>query len=132
MVPLPQALALALCERVVIEQGTKNPNLIGIFLARRVERFPAEPASFSAFVSLAEGAGTGHIELVSIRLETDEQIYLQKGTISFPHRFAVINAHFRITKLQFPAAGSYMFMLLVDGELVAQRRIKVYQAEELS
>lgn len=75
MVPPPHALALTLCDRVIIEQGTKNPSLIGCFLGRSVEKFPSEPVAFSAFVPLMEGSGRGTIRLVAIRLETDEQIY---------------------------------------------------------
>ena len=132
MVPAPQALGLTLCERVIIEQGTKNPSLIGIFLARIVEGFPSEPVVFSAFAPLSDGSGTGTIELVAVRLETDEQIYMQRGEVTFPHRFAVVNAHFRVSKLRFPAPGSYAFMLLVDGDLIAQRRVEVYRREGTS
>jgi uncharacterized protein DUF6941 len=132
MVPPPQALSLTLCDQVIIEQGTKNPTLVGIFLARKVAEFPSEPVIFSVFVPLMDGSGTGTIELVAVRLETDDQIYLQRGEITFPHRFAVINTHFRVTKIRFPAPGSYAFMLLVDGDLIAQRRVHVYQREGVS
>ena len=127
MVPPPQAQALTLCDRVIIEQGTKNPTLVGIFLARRVDEFPSEPVAFSVFVPLTEGSGTGTIELVAVRLETDDQIYAQRGEVHFPHRFAVVNAHFRVSKIRFPAPGSYAFMLLIDGDLIAQRRVDIYQ-----
>jgi hypothetical protein len=132
MVPIPQALGLTLCDRVIIEQVTKNPTLVGIFLTRRVEGFPSEPVAFSAFVPLTDGSGTGTIELVAVRLETEEQIYSQQGEVTFPHRFAVINAHFRVSKIRFPAPGSYSFILVVDGDLIAQRRVEVYQREDLS
>jgi hypothetical protein len=126
MIPPPQALTLTLCDRVIIEQGTKNPTLVGIFLARKMDAFPSEPASFSAFVPLIDGSGTGTIELVTVRLATDEHVYSQKGQINFPHRFAVINAHFRINKIRFPEPGPYAFMILVDGDLITQRRVDVY------
>jgi hypothetical protein len=132
MIPIPQALGLTLCDRVIIEQGTRNPTLVGMFLARIVERFPSEPVAFSAFAPLMDGSGTGTIELVAVRLETDDQIYSQQGEVTFPHRFAIVNAHFRVSKIQFPAAGPYSFILLVDGELIAQRRVEVYQREGLS
>jgi hypothetical protein len=132
MVPTPQALGLTLCDRVIIEQGTKNPTLVGIFLARKVEGVPSEPVAFSAFVPLTDGSGTGTIELVAVQLETDDQIYSQRGEVTFPHRFAVVNAHFRVSKIRFPAPGAYSFMLLIDGDLIAQRRVEVYQREGLS
>jgi hypothetical protein len=54
----------------------RNPSLIGVFLTRRVETFPSEPVAFSAFVPLTGGRGTGILELVAIRLATDEQMYM--------------------------------------------------------
>jgi hypothetical protein len=132
MVPLPQALALSLCDRVIIEQGTKNPSLIGIFLARKVEEFPSEPVAFSVFVPMMVGRGKGTIELVTIRLESDDQIYAQRGEITFPDRLAVVHVHFRVSTIRFPGPGNYEFLVLVDGDLIAQRRIAIYLREDQS
>lgn len=84
---------------------------------------------FSVFVPLTEGSGTGTIELVTLRLETNEQIYSQRGEVSFRDRFAVVNAHFRVKRIRFPGPGSHVFMLFVDTDLIAQRRLEVYQRE---
>jgi hypothetical protein len=132
MIPAPEGLSLTLCERVIIEEVTKNPTLVGSFLARKVERFPSEPVAFSVFIPLVGGSGTGTIVLAAVRLETEEQIYSQQGEVRFPDRFAVINVHFRVSKIRFPAPGSYAFMLLVDSDLIAQRRVEVYQPEGVS
>jgi hypothetical protein len=129
MFPTPEPLGLMLCERVIIEQGTKNPTLVASFTARSVEAFPSEPASFSAFASLTNSSGSGIIELTAVRLETDEQIYIQRGPVSFPHRLAVVNVHFRVTRIRFPSPGIYAFMLAIDGEIIAQRRIEVHHRE---
>ena len=129
MVPLPQALALTLCERIIVEEGTRNLTLVSTFLSRRVVSFPSEPVVFSVIVPLVGGSGTGTIELAVVRLQTDETIYSQQGTISFPDRLLVVNAQFRVSKLRFPASGFYSFMTLIDGELIAQRRLRVYQGD---
>ena len=130
MVPRPQALALTLCDRVIIEQGTRNPSLIGTFLARSVEQFPSEAVAFSAFAAVRGGRGTGIVELVAIRLATNEQIYSQRGEVTFPDRHAVVHAHFRVSGIRFPEPGSYEFMLLVDGDLIAQTRLVVGRRED--
>jgi hypothetical protein len=129
MQPPPQALSLTICERVIIEQGTKNPTLIGLFLTRKVETFPSEPVAFSVFIPLTNGRGTGRIKLVAVRLQTDEQIYLQHGEIAFPNPLMVVNVHFRVNKIAFPGSGVYAFMLLVDDDVIAERRIEVAQRE---
>jgi hypothetical protein len=79
-------------------------------------------------------AGEGKIELRAIRLATGEQIYQQGGRVSFRDQTDIVNVLFRVRKIRFPAAGFYLFQLLVDDELVpaAQRRLRVYRiAEEL-
>ncbi len=73
-----------------------------------------------------EGSGPGKIRLVALHLETDEQNYSQDGEVEFPHRFAVVHAHFRVSKIVFPAPGSYEFSIMIDDELVASRRLDVY------
>ena len=65
--------------------------------------------------------------MVAVRLDSLEQIYSQQGEVSFPGRLAVVHAHFRVSKIRFPTPGFYAFMLLVDGDLIAQNRVEIYQ-----
>jgi hypothetical protein len=73
--------------------------------------------------------GDGDLELAVVRLaEEEEQIYSQRGRIQFPDRFKVVNAHIRVSRLRFPRPGSYDIRLLIDGDLIAQRRIEIKNA----
>jgi hypothetical protein len=124
----PRALGLMLCDQVLFEEGTLKPCAIGVFTGMAVEHFPSGRSRFDVFAALTDGLGSGTIDLVAIRMETDEQVYAQSTNLNFPHPLQVVNLRFRVRRLSFPAAGSYLFTLLADGEEIAHRRIRVYQA----
>jgi hypothetical protein len=128
MVPDPTALALLLCEQVIVDQYSRNPSPIKIFTGLAVERFPSDPQRFSVFAALTDSEGDGRLELRAIRLDTGDQFYAQQFPVHFPDRATVINVNIRVRNIRFPVAGLYEFLLLVDGSLVAQRKLRVYSA----
>jgi len=128
MVPDPTALALILCEQVIVDQHSRNPSPINIFTGLAVEQFPSSPQRFSVFAALTDSQGTGRLELRTIRLDTGDQFYAQQYPIHFPERATVMNVNMRIRNLRFPVPGVYEFLLLIDGSLVAQRRLRVYSS----
>jgi hypothetical protein len=125
-VPDPTALALLLCEQVIVDQHSRNPSPINIFTGLAVERFPSDPQRFSVFAALTDTQGDGRLELRGIRLDTGDQVYAQQYPVHFPERATVVNVNIRVRTIRFPVAGVYEFQLLVDGSLVAQRRLRVY------
>ena len=128
MIPDPTALALILCEQVLVDQLSRNPSPINIFTGLAVQGFPSERQRFSVFAALTDSQGDGRLELRAIRLDTGEQFYAQHYPIHFPDRPTVINVNIRVRAVRFPVAGVYEFLLLVDGSLIAQRRLRVYAA----
>jgi hypothetical protein len=129
MVPTPVALGLALCDYVIVEERTKKVSLIGTFAGIRVNEFPATPSPFSVFAVLTDGQGHATIRLSVVQLETDEEVYAYQSQVHFADPLAEVSFHLRVHQCVFPAAGAYQFTLLVDGDWVAQRRIRVYSAE---
>jgi hypothetical protein len=126
MVPDPTALALLLCEQVIVDQYTRNPSPINIFTGLSVERFPSDPQRFSVFTALTDAQGNGRLELRAVRLDTGEQFYSQQYPLHFPDRATVVNVNIRVRSIRFPVSGVYEFLLLVDGNVVAQRKLRVY------
>lgn len=127
MTPPPVALGLFLCNLVIIDQESQMPSLVGIFTGLRVDRFPSESQRFSAFAALTNGRGTARMELNAVRLATGEEIFSQTVDITFPDPLRVVNVHVRVSRVVFPAPGVYEFTLLVEDEVVARRRLRVYQ-----
>lgn len=130
MVPAPVAVGLILCEQVIVDQRSGNPTPVNILSALAVDDFPSSEQRFSAFASLTDARGTGTIQLVGTRLDTDEEVYGQEHRIDFPGRHVVVNVHLRLRNVHFPVEGLYEFRLRVDGEFVAQRRLRVHGLNE--
>jgi hypothetical protein len=62
-----------------------------------------------------------------VHLETNQEIYAQRMTASFPDPLKVVNLRVRVRQLVFDVAGIYLFALLVDDQEIAARRVRVYQ-----
>jgi len=129
MTPNPIALALTLRDYAVVEETTKKVSLIGEFIAVKAPIFPSPPRSFCAYTVLTDGLGECIIELVVTRLESDEEVYSVTQPGHFVSRFMQLKVLFRVREFSFLQPGSYEFVLLVDGQQVAQRRLRVYQGE---
>jgi hypothetical protein len=132
MTPKPVVIGLLLCDRVIVDKDTNSPSAIGIFTGLAVERFPFESQRFSVLAVLTDAQGDGTGKMVVYRLDEhwlrQEEIYATEHTIRFPDRFAVINFNLRVRTIRFPAPASYEFVLFIDRDEIAHRRVRVYQA----
>jgi hypothetical protein len=130
----PSALSLMLCDQVLFERDTLKPTLVGVFTGIACKSFPSLPHPIDVFVVLTDGVGRVMLELVVSFLDSEEaqQINSQRMALTFANPLQVINLRFRFRQLSFPAAGTYLFELLVDEEPLCHRRVRVYQSEESS
>ena len=130
MTPLPLALGLTVCEKAIVEEGTKNVTLMSTFTRLVVEEFPSLPQRFALYTVLTEGLGDGTIDLVIRNLDTNEEIFTAQMPIHFPDRVAEVRVLFRIHRCIFPAPGEYLCTLLLGDEWLAQRRLQVAERSQ--
>ena len=132
MTPKPVVIGLLLCDRVIVDKDTNSPSAIGIFTGLAVESFPSESPHFSVLTVLTDAKGQGTGKVVVYRLDEhwlrQEEIYSTEHTIRFPDRFAVINFNLRVRTIRFPTPGNYEFVLFIDNDEIAHRRLNVYLA----
>jgi Family of unknown function (DUF6941) len=129
MHPRPLVLGLTLCDYVIVEERTRKMSLIGTFSGLAVSGFPAQPPPFSIFATLTDGYGNGRIEMLVTHMETNDQVYTHRAVLTFPDKVTEVIYHLRLRQCVFPAAGNYQFTLLLDGDWMAQRRLRVYERE---
>jgi hypothetical protein len=123
----PSAVSLMVCDQVVFEQGTQKPCLLGAFTGVAVDRLPTAPQRFDIFAALTDGLGDIPLTLRIVHLETNQQIYAQKLKVKFPDPLQVVNLRFRVRRLIYEAAGTYLFALIANDEELAARRVRVYK-----
>jgi hypothetical protein len=120
MIPCPISLGLTLREKVIIEEGSRNPTLVTCFTKLFVDSFPTEP-EFSLHTVLTDGHGDATMDVVITELATDTEIHRRKSAVHFQSRTAKMRLIYKIKRCSFPAQGKYQVSLLIDGEWVANR-----------
>ena len=93
------------------------------------DAFPSPPERFAFAAILTGGQGDGTLDLVLMRLETEEETYAMQRRIQFPGRLAEVQVVFHVRDCSFPAPGHYDATLFVDGDPVARRKFSVQQRE---
>jgi hypothetical protein len=132
MIPPPLALGLTVCEKAIIEDGTRDVTLVSIFRERLVDGFPSPPQSFTVYAVLTDGLGDAIMEFVISNLETDAEIYRRRFAIRFPDRLVELRLLLRVKKCSFPTPGKYQVTLLVDGDWIAQCHMRIAAPEDRS
>lgn len=125
MTHMPTATGLYVCEKVIIEERTRNPTLVSGFSLLRVSRFPSPPRHISVFASLTDGLGEVTMNLVCSRLDTLEEVYSRQSRVTFPDRLQEVHFHYQMQQLVFPVPGLYQFTLCAENELLALRTLNV-------
>jgi len=132
MKSMPVAISLHLCDYLIVEDRTRKVSLVGTFTGLPMAELPGVAPPFSVTAVLTDGLGEGIIDLVVTRLDTGEEVHNHRGRITFPDMLQEVTYHIRLARCPFPVEGTYQFALLVDGEWVAHRRLRVYQRQERS
>ena len=130
MVPPPICPGLTICNYVLIEERTTKVSTIGAFNVFRAKAFPFSPLPFCVFTILTGGHGDAAVELMVTDLESDEEVVSVSSAMRFRERFSEVRVLFRLSAIQFLKAGAYLFTLLVDGDWVAHKRVRVYLGED--
>jgi len=129
VVPAPVAIGMTVCDYVIVEERTRKISTIGSFSGMKVARFPSIPQRFCVFAGLTDSQGRGTATVAIKRLADDLEVYSHSEPVNLPERLAEVPVLFRIQAWSFPSSGRYEVALLVDGETVSRRRLRVYSSE---
>jgi hypothetical protein len=122
----PAAIGLLVCEQVIIEEDTHNVTPVNCFAKRFLRQFPSEPVTFVVFALLNDGNGNVNLNVVVQRLDvTLEEIYRISAAAVFRDQLQEMRCVFRIRNFSFPSPGAYQVSLFADGEIIAQRRLRI-------
>ena len=86
MAQIPTVIGLQVCEKVIVEEGTKNVSLVSCHTILKVRRVPSEPRQFTVFAELIDGAGEVTLEVIVSRLENDQVMYRQARGLTVGNR----------------------------------------------
>ena len=83
MIPQPIVVGLTLCERIIVEEGTKSLSLIDCFVKLQSDTFPTPSRPLCLYAAPQAVAERVLIELTVTHLDTDEVIVSGRRQIRF-------------------------------------------------
>ena len=127
MATKPDVLALLLCEGVVEDSRTKNKSILNTFNRITSPNYPVRQDRLCIFVSMTNLRGEGEIDvrIASADKVPGEGILIgMKGKVISKNPLDVVELGIDMRGLRIPKAGQYVIEVLMDGELLKQRRFE--------
>jgi hypothetical protein len=129
----PTCLAIIICNNVVEDVRTHNKTIIDSFNRIWGQKFPCIHPKMTVFISLTDGRGENDVRVQVLR-ETEngfdnKPIAMTEGKVRFTNPLDVADIVIDILGLPFKEPGLYAVQLLVNGEIIGERRIGVEQGK---
>lgn len=129
MIQSPVAIALTVCEKVIVEEKTHNITLVNCLTRLRVEEVPSEPHRLIFHAWLTDGMGDGTLRFELLHPDTLEEILVRDVPLSIANPLQEARVVFE-EEVSFPVEGRYQVNLWVDGISIAQRTFDVFIEKE--
>ena len=128
--PVPDVLAMLVCDQIITDRMTGKQSLIGMFSKVHAASFPATHPQLCVFVALTDGHGLTELAIRIVDSnEARPSIVEGKGTVEFKSPRAIANLALQFHGLTFPAAGEYRVQLWSGSELLREARLELVQLQ---
>jgi len=117
---------MILCERIIVEEGTRKPSLIGIFSEVNARGFPAAFTGMAVYVALSEGQGQYDGMLRVEFAETGQELLRAEAPVIMKDPLTVTEIHMQFPPVPLPQPGLYRLDFLCDGELLKTRDFRAH------
>ena len=132
-VPPPTCKAILLCRLAILEQGTGNPSLIGVFDRIILDGLPGMVGECTVFLQLVNGIGAYDIVVEVHDLEQDKVLGRARvASIDFPDRSARANVVIPVPGIPIPHPGVYEFVVLANDQEIDRQQFIAALREEIS
>ena len=126
--PQPVVKAFLVCDQVIHDAQTGKRSLVGVFHELRADRFPAIHPTLWIYANLTNARGKYTIEIQMV--DVDRNNVLGKGTppeIEIPNPLQTTEISAQLRNVALPGPGTYEFHLMVNGELLATKAVRVME-----
>ncbi len=126
-VPPPKCKAILLCERRIVEKGTEQVSLIGLFEELQVRGLPSNAGPIMVYLLLTDGVVEHVYNMVEVRdLLNDIVIAATDGaTLQWDDRLGKITLLLRVERLVIDHEGNYDVVAFADGQEVERLPFRV-------
>lgn len=128
--PVPDVLALVVCDQIITDRLTGKQSLIGMFSKVHAPGFPATHPQLSVYVALTEGYGETELTIRIVDSnESRPPIVEGKGRVNFKTPRAIANLALQFHGLTFARPGEYRVQIYANGQLLREARLELVQLE---
>ena len=124
--PQPVVKAFLVCDQVIHDAQSGKKSLIGVFHELRADRFPAVHPALWIYANLTNARGKYAIEIQMV--DVDRNNVIGKGQppeIEIPGPLQTTEISAQLRNVALPGPGTYEFHLIVNGELLATKAVRV-------
>ncbi|HEX4488513.1 MAG TPA: hypothetical protein VH088_19700 [Terriglobales bacterium] len=127
--PIPNVVAMLICDQVISEQGTNKKSLIGVFDNFSSLDFPVLIQRLAVYVKLADAEGDYLFKLRLVDLK-DEKLIVELG---IPAKILDSTQHSELAlnfgNIPIPAEGKYEFQLYSGDEYLHRVTMKAVKVQ---
>ena len=124
--PVPDVLAMLVCDQIITDRLTGKQSLIGMFSKVHAPGFPAAHPNLCVFVALTDGHGKTDLAIRIVDANDARPPIVQgKGAVEFKNPRAIANLALQFHGLTFPEPGEYRVQLYCHDELLREARLQL-------
>ncbi|RME40406.1 MAG: hypothetical protein D6788_03380 [Planctomycetota bacterium] len=124
--PVPDVLALIVCDQIITDRLTGKQSLIGMFSKIHARGFPAAHPQLCVYCALTEGYGDTDLTIRVVDAdEARPPIVEGRGKVRFKDPRAIANLALQFHGLTFPEPGEYRVQIWSGGALLREARLEL-------
>ncbi|MHC4063021.1 MAG: DUF6941 family protein [Planctomycetota bacterium] len=128
--PVPDVLALIVCDQIITDRVTGKQSLIGMFSTIHSRRYPAAHPQLCVYVALTDGRGRTPLTIRIVDAEEARKPLVQgQGVVEFKNPRAIANLALQFHGLTFPEPGEYRVQLWCKDTLLREARLMLLKAK---
>jgi hypothetical protein len=124
----PFALAILICDQVIVDEKSKKKTLVGVFDTINAVEFPANHPRVSIYARMTDAEGQYDFRIEHVQVKTDKLLF--KGEIlgvTVPDRLKMHELVLELQNVPLPESGEYEFRLWANDKYIG--RVKFIAAE---
>ena len=129
-IPVPDVLALLVCDQIITDRLTGKQSLIGMFSTIHSARYPVVHPQLAVYVALTDGRGKTPLTIRIVDADDNRPPLVQgTGVVEFRDPRMIANLALQFHGLRFPEPGHYRVQLYCKESLLREARLMLVKAK---
>ncbi len=121
---LPIIHSIIICERVIVEEGSKKKTLVGIFGRINCKKIPMVWPELGVYIALSDVEQRYNMKLELVCLEDNRQLLQVKGILE-PRKSLNWELIWTLRGIRFEKWGEHAFRFWVDDDIIGEKYLRL-------